>query len=74
MTEKHSGPDALTGATGAGNGPRLAKRTGAKTWSKWTLREAHEQGQQELFDHYSENPEKALARQRRRKRRVGVWG
>jgi hypothetical protein len=37
--------------------------------------EARQQGQAEMFpEHRSEDPDSALARQRRRKRRMGVFG
>jgi hypothetical protein len=48
---------------------------GAKQWRKWSLAESRRQGQAEMFpEHRSENPDPALARQRRRKRRMGVFG
>jgi hypothetical protein len=48
---------------------------GALSWPGWTLKEAKRQGQQEMFPgHQSEDPDLALARQAKRKRRFGVWG
>jgi hypothetical protein len=48
---------------------------GATRWRKWTPREAQAQGQREMFpEHRSEDPDAAPARQRRRKRRMGVFG
>jgi hypothetical protein len=47
---------------------------GAMSWPKWSLRAAKAAGQRELFgDHRSVDPDLALARQARRKRRMGVF-
>jgi hypothetical protein len=49
--------------------------TGAKSWPKWSLKEAKRQGQAEMFPgRHSEDPDVIITKQRRRKRRMGVFG
>jgi hypothetical protein len=55
--------------------PHERPPAGVKLWRKWSLAEVHRQGQQEMFPRRrSENPDVVAAKQRRRKRRMGVWG
>jgi hypothetical protein len=59
----------------AGAKPHARPPAGVKLWRKWSLAEAHRQGQQEMFPRRrSENPDVVAAKQRHRKRRMGVWG
>ena len=55
--------------------PHKRPPAGAKHWPKWTLQEAAQQGQREMFTaDGSVNPGHTVVRQRRRKRRMGVFG
>ena len=51
----------------------MKPKKGPPSWPNLRLTEAKRQGQKEMFVHHSEDPDKALVEQARRKRRFGVW-